>query len=86
MSMSHTKSLVSLFFVSKLFPFDFFSHYPNVCHKEVTVRNFLMKLDSSVYEVKTVCCIQKRVLSLSQFLSHFPLISFFPYYLYACHN
>ena len=36
-----------------------------------------MKFYSNVYEVKTVCRLQKRLLSFSQFLSYFPLTNVF---------
>ena len=38
---------------------------------------YLDETFSNVYEVKTVCPVQKRLLSLSQFLSFFLLIKFF---------
>ena len=31
---------------------------------------------NNTFEVKSECCIQKRLLSLSQFLSYFPLMKF----------
>ena len=40
----------------------------------VNIRNILMKLHINVFEVKTMCCVQNRLLTLSQFLSNFPLI------------
>ena len=37
-----------------------------------------MKPYSNIYEVKMVCCVQERLLSLSQLLSYIPLIILFP--------
>ena len=35
-----------------------------------------MKHYNNMYEVKRVCAVQKRLLSLSQFLSYFSLVKF----------
>ena len=38
-----------------------FSFYPCVRHNYITIWNILMTLFSNVYEVKTVCHVQKKI-------------------------
>ena len=55
---------------------SFFSDYPCAHHNSLTIWNIWMKIHSNVHEINTVCHVQKWLLSLSYFLSYFPLIKF----------
>ena len=82
--MSRIRMIVRPLLVPELCSFDyFFGHFSQKSctpHNSVTIWDIFIKPYRNVYQVKTMCRVQIRLLALSSFQSYGPLIVFYAYF------